>query len=91
VKAAVKPKGNAIDVPMAIASDGTLIMNVSHVFSTADVREALRVALAEGHEVFVGIAVPAYFSDEIRRDLDDAAAEIVGRLGIRVRRRRRRS
>ena len=91
MKPAVKPKAATVDAPMAFGSDGTMLMNVSHVFSTADVREALRVALAEGHEVFVGIAVPAYFADEIRRDLDDAAADIVGRLGIRVRRRRRRS
>ena len=90
MKAAEKPRAATIDAPMGITSDGRTLMNVTHLIKTTDVREALRVALAEGHEVFVGIAVPAYFAEEIRRDLDDAAAEIVGRLGIRVRRRRRR-
>lgn len=90
MKPTEKPRAATIDAPMALSSDGRTLMNVTHLVDTTDLRQALEVALAEGHEVFVGIAVPPYFADEIRRDLDDAASEIVGRLGIRVRRRRRR-
>lgn len=90
MKPAETPTPVPIDAPLAVTSDGRVLFNVLHVVNDADLGEALRAVMQDGHQVFVGIAVPDHLAAEVRRDLDDAAADIVGRLGVRVMRRQRR-
>ena len=43
------------DAPMALASDGKLLVNVTHL-KDGDILEAARELLDAGHTLFVGIA-----------------------------------
>lgn len=91
MKTTKKPKrgGKLVDAPMALASDGTLLLNVAHLDGMANVVAAVQRLLDDGHQVFVGVAVPARLRRELLRDVEDAAADVVGRLGPRLRRRPR--
>lgn len=81
-----------LDQPMAVASDGTLLVNITHVVDdTADVAAAVQQLQAAGHQVWVGIAVPAGLRRELQRDVDEGLADVVGRLGPRILRSRRHS
>jgi hypothetical protein len=71
------------DAPMALASDGKLLVNVTHL-KDGDILEAARELLDAGHTLFVGIAVPARHRKRLARDVDDAAADMVGRLGALI-------
>lgn len=82
-------KAKLVDDPIAITSGGQLLLNVTHLDGMADAVAAVRRLLDEGHQVFVGIAVPVGLRRQLRRDIDDATADVVGRLGPRLRRRPR--
>jgi hypothetical protein len=75
---------------MAITSDGSLVVSMTHIDGDVDdVAAKLRQLLDEGHEVFVGVVVPAGLRRELDRDLEEVLADVVGRLGPRLRSRRR--
>jgi hypothetical protein len=79
-----------MDAPIAVASDGTIIVNATHLDAGTDPIAAVRRLLDEGHEIFVGVVVPNNLRRELLRDVDDAAADLVGRLGAKLGRRRAR-
>lgn len=70
--------------PMAIASDGSAVVN-AYQFAREDHLEAVvEAARATGLPVFVGVVVPARLVPRVLRDVDDALADVVGRLGPRL-------
>ena len=79
------------DAPMAVASSGEVLVNITHVLDDVhDPAAAVQQLVLEGHGYFIGIAVPGGLRRELLRGVDDAAADIVGRLGPAIRRRGRR-
>jgi hypothetical protein len=81
-----KPRSpNVNDSPMAFASDGAVLLNVMHLDVGEDLQAALRLVLVARHEVFVGAVVPATLRRELEGDVDDALADVAGRLGPRLR------
>lgn len=70
--------------PMAIASDGTVLVNAHQLTTKNGLTNMLKCTENAGLEVFVGLAVPARLRSRLRKDLDDAVADVVGRLGPRL-------
>jgi hypothetical protein len=71
--------------PMAVASDGALLVNAYQLTATGDdLATVVEAAKKSGLVVFVGIAVPQHLRGRVLRDLDDGLADIVGRLGPRL-------
>lgn len=66
-----------IDAPMAVASDGSLLISASHALGMDDLRELL-AAIPKDAAVFVGVVVPRQYQRQVLRRIDDAAAEIAG-------------
>jgi hypothetical protein len=79
-----------IDDPIALTSGGAVIINITHLEDTTDVAAVIARLIGEGHRLFIGIAVPGALRRELRKGIDDAGADIVGRLGGRLRRAKRR-
>ncbi|MFI5302619.1 MAG: hypothetical protein ACHREM_31405 [Polyangiales bacterium] len=79
-----------LDAPLAVASDGTVLIGIAWIDHTAKAIEVAQKLLAEGRSVFIGVAVPKRLNTRLARDMEDAAADIVGRLGPKVLRLRRR-
>jgi hypothetical protein len=73
---------------MAVASDGSLIVNAGHLSVKDDLAAVVEVAEKTGLPVFVGVAVPVRLRRAVLRDIDDALADVVGRLGPRLLKRR---
>lgn len=90
MKKPTKKNGGRIDSPIAFTLDGKAIVNASHLDLAPDLPDLVRQLVAEGHAVFVGIGVGALRA-ELLRGLEDGAADVVGRLGPRVRLRTVRS
>ena len=67
--------------PMAVASDRTVLVNVAQLASGAGLDDVLAYAEATGLPIFIGLAVPARLHKRFVREFDDAAADVVGRLG----------
>jgi hypothetical protein len=75
--------------PMAVASDGSLIVNVAVSAGRLDPQKLVERALAEGRPVFVGIVLRPKEVTFTMKALDDSTAEIASWLwGARHRRRR---
>lgn len=75
------------ETPMAIATDGTLILNVAYLLDV-DAAEALAEAIKMKRAIFIGVALEPSEGNKILADLDDGVADTVGRLGPRMVRRR---
>jgi len=74
--------------PMAVASDGSILLNIA-LAGDQDIVKLVERALAEGGTVFVGVAITEAERVLALKRADDAAAETVGWiLGGRQRRRR---
>ena len=73
-----------LDAPIALASDGTLLVNVAQLSPGTVLDEILRYAEVTGLPIFIGVAVPGRLYKRFVRELDDAVADVVGRLGPRV-------
>ncbi len=72
------------DAPLAVASDGTVFVNVTHVGGMKEPGELLELALEEEGEVFIGVALEPAEVEEVLRRLDDGAADAVANvLGAR--------
>jgi len=83
-------RGKLLDAPMALTSDGEPLLNIAHLNDAADPVAMVRRLLAEGHTIFVGVTVPRRDRRRLMKDIEDAAAEIVCRIGGRLGRPTRR-
>jgi len=74
-----RPPPLLLDAPLAVATDGTLIANVTHAMAeiSDDPQDLLAEALASGRQVFLGVALTESEIDDAKKRLDDAAAEVV--------------
>jgi hypothetical protein len=70
--------------PMAVASDGTVIVNAIQLGSKTDLAAVVGYARDTGLEVFIGIVVPTRLRGWVLRNLDDALADVGGRLGPKL-------
>jgi hypothetical protein len=77
----VSSRSKVSTAPMAIASDGAVLVNAVEFVNDLTPEALVRFAKGTGATVFVGIVVPRGLGDRLQRDLRDAAADIVGRLG----------
>jgi len=85
----VRPRIHAAG--LALASDATLVVNVAHLFNTRDAGELLQHAIELGGELFIGVLLTSRESREIVRWISTSAAEVVGHVGARKLRRKRRA
>jgi len=70
--------------PMALASDGSLLLNIAEFQDETSPDALLRAAQATGLVVFVGVIVPANRRKTLLHYLDDAVAEVAGRIGAKL-------
>jgi hypothetical protein len=68
--------------PMAITSDGTLLVNAARLTTGDGFEEAIKAAAATGRPVFVGVGLDPKTAGRALERLDDAVAEIAGRIGL---------
>ena len=81
------PRGASaiLDAPIAFASDGTMLVNATHLGrGERNIDDVVGYAKATGLPVFVGVAVPARLRKRFVREIDDASADVVGRLGPKL-------
>jgi hypothetical protein len=69
---------------MAVSSAGELLVNAFQLSTSDDLEAAVEVAKASGLRVFVGVAVPLKRMRAVMKDIDNAAADIVGRHGAEL-------
>lgn len=69
--------------PVAIASNGAVILNAAYALDVDDAVEMIE-HVGPHAELFIGVVVPERDVAEVLRRLDDAAAEIVGVLGPKL-------
>ncbi len=75
--------------PMALTSAGEIVMNAAEFENDTSPLSLVRYAERTGLVVFVGVVVPSERVKAIMRDVDDAAADITGRSGPMLVRRRK--
>ena len=78
-----KKMGSFVDAPTALASDGSLMVNVTHLLND-DPLVALRQLLKDGHQLFVGVVVPGELRGRLLKEVDDSLADVVGRVGVKL-------
>jgi hypothetical protein len=70
--------------PLAIGSDGSILLNCSHLVERGgDLDHVVRAAREQGGPIFIGVAMTAAEAKTALQALDDACAEIVARIGGR--------
>jgi hypothetical protein len=69
---------------MAVTSAGELLVNAQQLGVTNDLDAVVEVAKASGLPMFVGVVVPRKLMRTVLRDVDNATADIVGRLGVEL-------
>jgi hypothetical protein len=74
--------------PLAVASDGTVLLNVAHAADVTDPRKLVDAVMAEGAPVFVGVTARPGEVATMLGGLDDPFVEVVA-LAFGARRRRR--
>ena len=67
--------------PMAVASDGALLVNAHALTNKDGLAAAIEIAKKSGLGVFVGVVVPQQMRARLLKNIDDALADVVGRLG----------
>jgi hypothetical protein len=77
----MSPPKKVSTAPMAVASDGSIVINAAEFSNDLDPEVLAKFAVTTGAAVFVGLVVPPRLIGRLRKDLDDAAADIAGRLG----------
>ena len=70
--------------PMAIASDGSIVVNAAQLGTKSDLTSVVECAARSGLAVFVGVVVPGRMAEQFLKNVDDSMADIVGRLGPRL-------
>jgi len=76
--------------PLAMTSDGALVVNAAQFQDDTSLETLLRVATATGLEIFIGVVLPDDHRARLVKDIDDAAAELASRAGGKLARPRRR-
>ena len=82
-----RPSKKVSMAPLAVTSDGSLIINLTQFQNDASLEALVARAKEIGLPVFVGIVVPSAVQGASVGIVDDAAAEVAGRLGGRSARR----
>jgi hypothetical protein len=83
-----KTTGKVIDAPLAIvASDGRMVVNATHLDLDPTEPDLVRRLVADGFEILLAVVVPRDVRPEVRRETEDALADVAGRIGRRVMRR----
>jgi hypothetical protein len=70
--------------PLAFTSGGDWVINAAEYSNDVRPETLLRVAVATGLPVFIGVIVPVALRARLAKDVDDAAADIAGRLGAKL-------
>jgi hypothetical protein len=79
--------GSTLDIPLAVGSDGSILVGASHVLGLMDpVDLAEQADIFGGHRVFVGILLKPALRRTLLRDAGDPLVELVARLPLRGRR-----
>ena len=79
MKTLMKP--SLSDAPMAITSDGRLVINVTHLNGMARVIATAEKLVPERSQLFVGLVVPRELRRKLVKELDDSLADVAGRVG----------
>ncbi len=69
---------------MAVASDSGVLVNVAQLTTSDSLAAILKLAERTGLHVFVGVVVPERLRKRVLRDVHDALADVVGRLGPKL-------
>jgi hypothetical protein len=76
-----RPSKKVSTAPMGVTSAGEILVNAYQLAVGNDLSAAIEAAKASGLPVFVGLVVPSRGRARLLKDVDDAAADVVGRLG----------
>jgi hypothetical protein len=76
--------------PMAVTSAGDVVVNAVQLTMEDGLASAVEAAEKTGLPVFVGVLVPTAKLKRLLHDIDDAAADVSGRLGANLVHSRRR-
>jgi hypothetical protein len=72
-----------------VTLDGTVLVSIAEFTRKKNPKELLRIALAEKGDLFIGVAINEREANHVAMRLDNAAAEVAGRVfGDRQRLRR---
>ena len=74
-------KLRVVQTPLALASDGSLLVNALQLGADDDLDAVVRLARESGLPVFVGVVVPARLRGRLAGEIDDGLADVVGRVG----------
>jgi hypothetical protein len=66
--------------PMAVASDGSLLLNMAMTDGSTDPRQLVERALVQGSKVFVGVVATPGEVAVTKRWMDDSTVEVVGAI-----------
>jgi hypothetical protein len=79
----VKPKAKVkmSGAPLALASDGTILVNAVEFDVKVNIDLAFEHAKMSGLPVFVGVVVPMAEVSKFTKHIDDSAADLAGHLG----------
>jgi hypothetical protein len=66
---------------MALTSAGDILINAVEFVNQTSVDAVVKYAKGSGLEVFIGVLVPPKLRKQFTRDIDDAAADVAGRIG----------
>jgi hypothetical protein len=66
---------------MAITSDGAILVNAHALTNTDSLDAAIEIVKKSGLVVFVGVVVPQRMHRRLLKDIDNATADVVGRIG----------
>lgn len=67
--------------PMALASDGALILNAAEFTVEGSITAIVGIAGKVGLPIFIGVVLPVRLRKRLLRDIDNAAADLGGRWG----------
>jgi hypothetical protein len=70
--------------PMAVASDGEIVINAAQLTTSGSLAAIVKVAERTGLAVFIGVVVPEGQQRRVLDVVDDALADVVGRLGPKI-------
>ncbi len=79
-----RPSKTVCTAPMAVASDGSVLVNAYQLATKDGLAAAIEAARRTALVVFVGVVVPAKFGGKMAKDIDDATADVAGRLGAKL-------
>jgi hypothetical protein len=74
--------------PLAVTSDGDVAVNTYQLSVGRGLAAVIEVAKKSEGELFVGAIVPGRMRAVLLKDIDDVLADVVGRLGPHLMKRR---